>query len=163
MKGQVQFLITFLTVFLVHKLCTSGLYIIAYFENGQCFIWGFLVFSFLVFNVYKNLISNHHLLFLAIIPDLDMLQFSSVNYICQVCKSYLCFEHVQNCEQCLSLSVFSKQWKCPAYSFCQIYVVVQSLYSKLYFFCTFWRLKTLVLFCFLYLCIYFVQKRIRKT
>ena len=29
------------------------MYIIAYFEHRQCFVWGFLVFSFLVFSVFK--------------------------------------------------------------------------------------------------------------
>ena len=48
------------------------------------------VFSvqFLVFSVYKYLKSNHYLLFLAIFPCLEMIQFLPVNYICQVCKLY---------------------------------------------------------------------------
>ena len=58
-----------------------------YFEHGQCFISGILVFSFLVFSIFK------YLLFLAIFPDLKMLQFWSVNYVCQVCKLYIYFEH----------------------------------------------------------------------
>ena len=51
-KGQFQFLVTFLAVFLVCKLYIRSLYIITYFEHGQCFIWGFIVFSFLVFSVF---------------------------------------------------------------------------------------------------------------
>ena len=39
--------------------------------------------------------SNHHVLFLAIFPDVGMLQFQSVNYICQVCKLYFYFGHVR--------------------------------------------------------------------
>ena len=103
---------------LVCKLYKLGLYITTYFEHGQCFIWGFLVFSFLVFSVYKNPKSNHHLLFLAIFPDLEMLQFLSVNYICQVCKLYFYFGHVQNFGQYLYLSICIKKWKCPTFSFC---------------------------------------------
>ena len=58
-KGQFQFLVTFLAVFFWSVNFTSGLesglYIITYFEHRQCFIWGFLVFSFLVFSVFKYL------------------------------------------------------------------------------------------------------------
>ena len=62
----------------------------------QCFIWEFLVLIFLVFRVYKNLKSNHHLLFLALFSDLEMIEFWFVNYIGQVCKLYFLGEHVQN-------------------------------------------------------------------
>ena len=61
--------------YLVCKLYKSGLYIITYFGHRQCFIRRFLDFSFLAFNFYKNLKSNHHLLCLAIFPDLEILQF----------------------------------------------------------------------------------------
>ena len=55
-KGHLQFLLTFLAVsFMVYKLEKSGLYIITYFEHRQCFIRRFLVFSFLVFRVFKYL------------------------------------------------------------------------------------------------------------
>ena len=58
-KGQFEYLVTFLAVFfLVGKLCKSGLYIITYFEHGQCFILGFLVFSFLVFNFIKTFVTQ---------------------------------------------------------------------------------------------------------
>ena len=67
-----------------------------------------LVFSFLVFSVYKNIKSNH-LLRLAIFPDLEMIQFWSVNYVCQVCKLYSYFVHAQKFAQFLYFSVFSKQ------------------------------------------------------
>ena len=57
-KGQFQFLVNFLVVvlffFLLCKLYRSGLYI-THFEHGKYFIWGFLVFSFLVFSVFKYL------------------------------------------------------------------------------------------------------------
>ena len=101
--------------FPVCKLYKLGLYITTY---GQCFIWGNLVLNFLVFSFCKNPKPNHHLLFLAIFPNLEMLQFWSVNYICQVCKLYFYFGHVWNFGQYLYLSVFSKQWKCPTFSFC---------------------------------------------
>ena len=76
------------------------------------FFWSvnwFLVFRFLVFSVYKNPKFNHHLPFLAIFPDLEMLQFWSVNYICQVYNLYFYFGHVQNFGKYLYFSVFSKQ------------------------------------------------------
>ena len=68
-----------------------------------------LVFSFLIFSVYKNLKSNHNLFFLAIFPDLAMIQFWSVNDICLVCKLYFYFGHVSNFGQSLYLSVFSEK------------------------------------------------------
>ena len=70
----------------------------------------FLGFSFLVCSVYKNSNSNHHLRYLAIFRDPEMLEFWSVNYICQVCKLCFYFGHVRNFGQYLYLSVFSKQF-----------------------------------------------------
>ena len=64
----------------------------AVFEHEKCFIWVFLVFSFLVFSVFKYLKSS----FSSNFPDLEMLQFWSVNYLCQACKLYFHFGHVQN-------------------------------------------------------------------
>ena len=64
-----------------------------------------LVFSFLVL-AFLSILS---LLFLAIFPDLEMLKFWSVNYICQVCKLYFYFGHVRNFGQYLYFSVFNKQ------------------------------------------------------
>ena len=52
-KGQFQFLVTFLAVFFWSVNCTNLVCISSYFEHGQCFIWGFLIFSFLVFHVFK--------------------------------------------------------------------------------------------------------------
>ena len=53
-KDHFQFLVTFLAVFfLVSKLYKSGLYVITYFEHGQSFIWRLLVFSVLVFSIFK--------------------------------------------------------------------------------------------------------------
>ena len=63
-----------------------------------------LVFSFLVL-AFLSILS---LLFLAIFPDLEMLKFWSVNYICQVCQLYFYFGHVRNCGQYLYLGVFNK-------------------------------------------------------
>ena len=75
MSQRVKFLVTFLTVFfLVFKLYKSGLYITTYFGHGQCFIWAFSILIFLLFNVFKNLKSNHHQLFHTIFP-VAMLQF----------------------------------------------------------------------------------------
>ena len=88
-----------------------------HFKHGKCFIWDFLVLSVLVFSVYKNLKSNHHLLFLAVFPNLEMLQFSSVNYICQVSKLLFYFGQVRHFGQYLYFRVFSKQWKYPTFSF----------------------------------------------
>ena len=116
-KSQFQFFVPFLAVFFRSVNCTNLVCISSYFEHGQCFISGFLAFSFLVFSVFKNLKSNHPL-FLAIFPDLVMLQFWSVNHICQVRK--LCFKsgHAWNFGQYLYLSGFSKHWKYPTFSFC---------------------------------------------
>ena len=110
------FFLVFFSCFI--KLYKLGLYIRTYFGHGHRFIWGFLVFSFLGFSVYKNPTSNHHLLFLGTFPQLEMLQFCSVNYICQIWKLYFYFEYVRNFGQYLYVSVFSKQWKCPTFSFC---------------------------------------------
>ena len=58
-KSQFQFLFTLLAgFFLVCKLYKSGLYVVTYFEHGECFIWGFLVSSFLVFSVSNYLKST---------------------------------------------------------------------------------------------------------
>ena len=55
-EGSVSVLSYFFSCFfLVCKLYKSGLYIITYFEHGKYFIWGILVFSFLVFSVFKYL------------------------------------------------------------------------------------------------------------
>ena len=105
------------------------------------------VFSFLVFSIYKNLKPNHHLLFLANFHDLEMIKFWSVNFVCQVSKSYFCFSHFQNFGQYLYLSVFSKQWSvllCPTK--CSAFVKLRCSHcTQNYSFCTFWKLKTLVL------------------
>ena len=122
-EGQFQFLVTFLAVFFWSVDCTNQFYIsshilkMAMFEHRKCFIWVFLVFSFLVFSIFKYLKST----FLAIFPDLKMLQFWSVNYLCQVCKLYFYFGHVRNFGQYLYLSVFSKH--CDWYA---IYALVST-------------------------------------
>ena len=89
---QFQFLVTFLAVFfLVCNLYKSGLYLTTYFGHRKCFIWGFLEFRSSVFSGYKHLNSNHYLLLLAVLPELEMMQFRSGNYLYQVCKSYFSF------------------------------------------------------------------------
>ena len=73
---------TYSNFFLACKLYNSGMDVVKYFGHGQCFIRGFLVFRFLVFSVYKNLMSSHHLLYLAIFADLKMFQFWYTYYTC---------------------------------------------------------------------------------
>ena len=76
--------------------------------------------------------SNHHLLFLAICPDVEMLQFQSVNYICQVCELYFYFGHfVQN----FYLSSFSKL---KVFQFqLLLNICCIAIVRKAVFFCTF--------------------------
>ena len=45
------------------------------------------------------------LIFVGIFPDLEMLQFWFVNYVCQVFKLYFYFGHVRNLGRSLYLSV----------------------------------------------------------
>ena len=66
--------------------CTNQVLYHNIFWTWAMFYLRFLVFSFVVFRVHKNRKFNYHLLFLAIFPDLEKLQFWSVNYICQICK-----------------------------------------------------------------------------
>ena len=94
-NGQFQFLVTFLAVFFWYVNCTNLVCISSYFEHRQCFIWGFLIFSFLVFTNFSW----------------------SGNVSVLVCKLYFYFGHVQNLGQYLCLSVFRKQWKCPTFCF----------------------------------------------
>ena len=104
-KGQFQFLVTFLAVFFWSVKSTNLVLYPHILNMSNVLFEGFqyLVFQFLAF------LSILSLLFLAIFPDLEMLKFWSVNYICQVCKLYFYFGHVRNFEQYLYLSVFSKQ------------------------------------------------------
>ena len=118
---QFQFLVTFLAVFfLVCNLYKSGLYLTIYFGHRKCFI---LVFRFLVFSGYKHLNSNHYLLLLAVLPELEMMQFRSGNYVYQSVNYTSHFRHVWNFGKYLYLTVFSKQWKCLILGFCWIQVV----------------------------------------
>ena len=97
-KGQFQFLLTFLVVFFWSVNCTNQVCIPSHTLNmGNILSEGFwyLVFLFLAF------LSILSLLFLAVFPDLEMLQFWSVNYICLVCKLYYNFGHFQNFGQYL--------------------------------------------------------------
>ena len=52
-NGQFQFLVTFLAVFFWSVNCGNLVCISSYFEHGQCFISGFLVFGFLGFSVFQ--------------------------------------------------------------------------------------------------------------
>ena len=126
---------------------------VTYFRHKQCFICRFLVFSFLVFSVYKNLKSDYHLLFHSI-----LVQF----YVCQACKLYFYFGYVQNYGQYLYSSILSKQWKCP--SCMQLLLKIRCSHCTqncLVFFSTFLYVLAKPLFCdenILCLCIYFVKK-----
>ena len=126
--------------FLVCKFYKSGLYVITYFEYAQRLILEFLVFNFLVFSVFKYLKST----FLAIFRDLEMLQFWCVNYIWQVCKLQIYLGYIWKFGQYLYLSVLSKQWKFPNFSFC-LSICCIAILLKSVFLCTFWRLKVIVL------------------
>ena len=71
--------------------------------------WTWVMFYLRVFKIsffwFLSFLGILSLLFLAIFPDLEMLQFWTVNYICQVCKSYFYFGHVRNFGQHFYLSV----------------------------------------------------------
>ena len=108
----------------------------AVFEHEKCFIWVFLVFSFLVFSVFKYLKSS----FSSNFPDLEMLQFWSVNYLCQACKLYFHFGHVQNFGQYVFLVNSESVLRLVLLN---IYCI--AILPKTVVFCTFWRLKILVL------------------
>ena len=72
-----------------------------------------------------------------------MLKFWSANYICQVCRLYFYFGNVRNFGQYLYLSAFDKQWKCPILAL--VKYMLYSHFTQNCIFCTFWRLKILVL------------------
>ena len=88
-KGQFQFLVTLLAVFFCSANCTNLVCISSHilimcnvlFEGFE-----YLVFSFLAF------LSILSLFLLVFSPDLEMLHFWSVHYICQVCKLYFYLE-----------------------------------------------------------------------
>ena len=96
----------------------------------------FRVFIFLVFGVYKNLKSNHYLLFLAIFPDMEMLQFWSVNYTFILDTS----EILGNIYICVFLlnrkSVLLLDF---------VKYMLYSHFTQNCIFCTFWRLKSVFL------------------
>ena len=163
MLGRVSFnsWLLFSCFFLVCKFYKSGLDIITDFEHRQCVIWGFLVFSFIVLafirNFSLNLKSYCHLHFLALFPDLEMIKFWSVNYICQFCQLCFYFGHIRNFGQYLYLNVFSKHGIGPT---CPVSVLLYCSYcTQNCIFCTFWSPKTLVL-CekFFKIFLYFAQK-----
>ena len=64
-----------------------------------------------------------------------MLKFWSVNYICQVCKLYFYFGHVQNFGQYLYLSVFRYML-----DICCVAILLKTVFC-----CTSWRQKILIL------------------
>ena len=75
-----------------------------------------------------------------------MLQFWSVNYICQVCKLQIYFGHVQYFGQYLYLGLLSKQWKFPTFSFWLNFCCIAILHFTIaIFLCLFWMLKILSL------------------
>ena len=81
------FLVCKLYIRSVNQACISSHIL----NMGNVLFEGFqyLVFQFLAF------LSILNLLFLAIFPDLEMLKFWSVNYICQFCKLYFYFGYVR--------------------------------------------------------------------
>ena len=82
---RVSSVLSFFSYFiLIFRLYKSGLYIMISSGNRQCFIWGFLVFSFLVFSVYKYL-KSMHLFLLAIFPYLEFFLSFSLSTVL-VCK-----------------------------------------------------------------------------
>ena len=63
--------------------------------------------------------------------------------MCQVCKLHICFRHAQNFGHYLYLSVLTKQWKFPTFTFC-LNIRCIAILLKSVFLCTFWKLKILV-------------------
>ena len=114
---QFQFLVTFSVVFFWSANCT----------NQVC--------------ISPHLLSILSLLFVAIFPVLEMLKFWSVNYICQTCKLYFYFGHVRNFGQYLVLSMNSESVLLLAL----VKYMLCSHFTQNCIFCTFWRLKILVL------------------
>ena len=113
-KGHFQFLATFSAVLFWCVSCTN------------CFIWGFLVFSCLVFSVFKYLKS---------IFSSDFSWYENVTVL--VCKLYFYCGYVRNFVQYLYLSAYSKQWKWPKFSFCTCYMLYSHFTQNcvfLYFF-----------------------------
>ena len=79
---------------------------------------GALVFSFLVFSIYENHNSNHNLLVLALFPDLEVMQFWSINYVCQICNLHLLFWTCPKFSTIFIFAVFREQKNFSAFSFC---------------------------------------------
>ena len=92
-KGQFQFLVTFVAVFFWSVNCTNLVCISSYFEHGQCFIWGILVFIFLGFSVFDYLKSVFSFFFSC-----------SGNITVLVCKLYM-----------PDLSIILLFWTCPKF------------------------------------------------
>ena len=63
--------------------------------------------------IYKKRKSIYHLLVLVIFSDLDIIQFWSVNYMCQVCKLYNLFGTYPKVLAVFNFSVFGEQ--CGSY------------------------------------------------
>ena len=113
-KGQFQFLFTFLVVFSWSVNCTNQVCISSHILNmGGKFYLRLLVFSFLVFSIFKCLKFS----FSSNFRVLEKLKIWFVNYICQLCKLYFYFGHVRNFGQYLYLKVFNKHRRCPTFSF----------------------------------------------
>ena len=122
-KGQFQFLVTFLAVFFWSVNCTNQVCMSSHIFDMDNVLFGSL--QYLVFQVLAFL-SILSLLFVAVFTDLEMIQFWSINYICQVCKLHIYFGHVQNFGQYLV----------PHFQLLLKYVV-QLFYSKVYFYVLF--------------------------
>ena len=98
----------------VNKVCISSHIL----NMGNVLFEGFqyLVFQFLAF------LSILSLLFLGTFPDLEILKFWSVNYICQVCRLFK-----------------------ASYFQLQLNICCVAILLKTVFCCTFWRQKILIL------------------
>ena len=80
---------------------------------------------------------------LAIFPVLKILKFWSVNCIWQVCKSYFYFGHIRNFDN-IYIWVFSIN-SVNVLLLALVKYMVYSHFTQNCIFCTFWRLKILIL------------------
>ena len=82
-KGRLQFLVTFLAVFFWSVNCANQVYVLLHILNMENVLFEFFWYLDFWSLAFLSILS---LLFPAIFPDLEMLQFWSVNHLCQICK-----------------------------------------------------------------------------
>ena len=82
-KGQLQFLVTFLAVFFWSVNCANQVYVLLHILNMENVLFEFFWYLDFWSLAFLSILS---LLFPAIFLDLEMLQFWSVNHLCQICK-----------------------------------------------------------------------------